>query len=132
MAITYIVVSEKNAWGTGDSVRKALENAGLREHTRTNFFAENLEYEFDVRKVWSEWVEYGRDEMKALDDDMVRFTLYRFDDEVWSEWEVSSIDGAVTFNHDPAVTGWTPEIAREHFGTCWLNGLWVNGKISHR
>lgn len=124
--ITYIVVTNKNTWGKHESLDKALENARLHEETNTEFFAEGIQeleaysMKTAVKVIHNDWDADRREPHVEID-----IIIYRFDDEHWEDYEISSIDGGMSFLGFKG----DPVDRQEAFKNSYARATWINGKI---
>lgn len=96
--VVWIVVSSHHYWGASNSLHEAMQNANLPEpKSPAEFFAEELEYSFDVKAALKSWREFGKEESSAPSGDVQTVIIHRFDPGLWADYTVSGIDGGVSF-----------------------------------
>lgn len=123
--VIYIVTTERNYWGKGETLKEACENANLRVETPADFFLSALEYDFDIKRAREDWREYGRDEYRDTVDEETEIVIFRFDPEVWEDFSICHVTGGVSFH---AEEGKFPQKALDEmfienrFGATWKNG----------
>ncbi len=96
--VVWIVTSSNHYWGASNSLHDAMKNANLPEpKSPAEFFAEELEYNFDVAAALESWNDFGKEESSMPSGDKPVVIINRFDPGLWSDYSVSGIDGGVTF-----------------------------------
>ncbi len=96
--VVWIVVSSHHYWGASNSLHEAMRNANLPEpKSPAEFFAEELEYSFDLEAAAKNWNEWGKDESTASSGDVHTVLIHKFDPGLWSDYRISPIDGSVSF-----------------------------------
>lgn len=98
--VVWIVTSSNHYWGASNSLHEAMQNANLPEpKSPAAFFAEELEYNFDVAEALKSWKEFGKEESSMPSGDVPVVIIHRFDPGLWADYTVSGIDGGVSFIH---------------------------------
>lgn len=112
--VVWIVTSSNHYWGVSNSLHDAMKNANLPEpKSPAEFFAEELEYNFDVAEALKSWNDYGKEESTVPSGDVHKVIIHRFDPGLWSDYTVSGIDGGVTFTHKEGVEAdWDAEMKK--------------------
>ena len=135
--IKYIVVTNNNSWGVGKTIIDAFSNANLFKETVASWFADGVEtYGHNVVEAVAEteksWNEYGREEVNYREDP-VDCMLYIWDDEVWEDYQVSHMNGAVTYMpRRELFPDRTDDKWREMYENCYAHVKWSNGMILPR
>ena len=112
--VVWIVTSSNHYWGASNSLHEAMKNANLPEpKSPAEFFAEELEYNFDVSEALKSWKDYGKEESSAASGDVHTVIIHRFDPGLWSDYTVSGVDGGVTFTHKEGMEAdWDAEMKK--------------------
>jgi hypothetical protein len=96
--VVWVVTSSHHYWGASNSLYEAMKNANLPEpKSPAEFFAEELEYSFDLGKAVKEWNDWGKTEAVMPSGDVHTIIIHKFDPGLWSDYHVSPIDGSVSF-----------------------------------
>ena len=132
--IIYIVVTSQHSWGKADTMEKAFENAGLVQQTEAEWFLSMIgDDEWDLqkslRRACNDWAAFGRNDFKSYREEEIEFTVFRHDDDQWVNYNISHVDGSVSFNGYKGIGSTTPE---EAFVKCFAKGTWCNGILKER
>lgn len=96
--VVWLVVASNNSWGASNSLHEAMKNAHLPEpKSPAEWFAEELEYSFDLGRAIKDWKDYGKEESSMDSGETHVVIIYKFDPGLWADYKVSSIDGSVSF-----------------------------------
>jgi len=112
--VVWIVVCSHHYWGASNTLHEAMQNANLPEpKSPAEFFAEELEYNFDLDAVIKSWNEWGKEESSTPSGDVHTIIIYKFDPGLWSNYQVSSIAGGVSFTQrDDMECDWDAEMEK--------------------
>lgn len=123
--VVWIVTSSNHYWGASNSLHEAMKNANLPEpKSPAEFFAEELEFSFDVAEALKNWKDYGEEESTVPSGDVHGVIIHKFDPSLWSNYSVSGIDGSVTFTHKEGVEAdWDAEMKKATIVAEYTDGV---------
>ena len=123
--VVWIVTASNHYWGASNSLHEAMKNANLPEpKSPAEFFAEELEYSFDVSEALASWKDFGKEESSAPSGDVITVIVHRFDPGLWSDYNVSGIDGGVTFTHrEDMEADWDAEMKKATIVADYKDGV---------
>lgn len=133
----WLVVSEKNSWGAGDTLAEACKNAQLLHLTKLDFIEGYLglygNLRQDLAQCEHDWNDYGRDEYRHKDQPSVEIVIYHLrDDSYFQGFDVSPFDGSVTAIPKDNCKQLDRGVLQEAFTRCTLPAYWKNGDIVYR
>jgi hypothetical protein len=123
--VVWIVIATNHCWGADNSLHKALQNANLPEKfTPTEWFAEELEYRFDLEEAIKNWNDYGKEDSKTGTGDTHGVVIYKFDPAIWKDFSISEIDGSVGFYPNEYVElDWKAEMEKAKIVANYKDGV---------
>ena len=123
----YVVVAANHCWGAAESLREALSNACLREHTRLSHFDWVVD-QGELQDLWDSWKDYGEEEWRLGPvDKPVECAIYFLDSDLWQDWQICDVTGSLgVSSKDPDVS---PQQAREKLREIQIRALFDNGVL---